>query len=159
MKLAAVFVVWADCADLLPFAVENIRPVVDEIIIVWSEKSNHGHVVEYSLPEHCTLVQCEPSSRVPSHSELAKRNAGLEAVKQGGFTHFIMMDADEFYIKDEFEAQKKAIEEEVIYGSVCRVKTYFKSPTLTIGYDHTLVPFIHKVTPTINSKTNSLIYR
>lgn len=154
MKLAAVFVVWADCADLLPYAVENIRPVVDEVFIVWSKKSNHGREVNYDLPKGCTLIQWEPIQRHPNHNELAKRNAGLEAVKAGKFTHFIMMDADEFYLQQEFMEAKKQIQEEVIPGSVCRVKTYFKSPTLTIGYDHTIVPFIHKVTPALEYKLN-----
>ena len=31
---------------------------------------------------------------------------------------------------------------------------YFKSPKLTLGFDHTLVPFIHKLTPTIRHEFN-----
>lgn len=154
MKLAAIFNVWADCLCLLPHAVENIRPVVDEVIIVWSRKSNRGHysgdnLGNYELPTGCELVQCEPVSNVPHVNETAKRNAGLEAAKAGGFTHFIMLDSDEFYLQSEFLREKKAIEALDIAGTVCRVQTYFKSPTLTIGLDHTLVPFIHKITPTL----------
>lgn len=154
MKLAAVFVVWADCIDLLPYAIDNIRPVVDGVIVVWSKASNHGREMEYALPEGCQLVQHEPTHRIPNHNEIAKRNAGLEAVKKGGFTHFIMMDADEFYIQSEFRTKKQLIEEMVLAGSVCRIQTYFKSPTLTIGYDHTFVPFIHKVTPNLSYRLN-----
>lgn len=151
MKLAAVFNIWADCLCLLPYAIENIRPVVDEIIVVWSRKSNRGQIAYYErqLPDCCILVHCEPVSNVPHINETAKRNAGLEAAKAGGFTHFIMMDSDEFYVQSDFLKKKKAIEEQDLSGTVCRVQTYFKSPTLTIGLDHTLVPFIHKITPTL----------
>lgn len=154
MKIAAVFIAWADCADLLPYAVENIRPVVDGVIIVWSRKSNRGQEMNYSLPEGCDLVQWEPIQRHPHHNEVAKRNAGLEKVKQDKYTHFVMMDADEFYSREEFLKVKEELRAEVAAGSVCKVKTYFKSPTMTIGYDHTLVPFIHKVTPTLEYKLN-----
>jgi hypothetical protein len=147
MKLAAVFNIWADCLCLLPYAIENIRPVVDEIIVVYSWKSNRGNTIKYELPKDCVLVQCEPSGVVPHINETAKRNAGLQKARELGFTHFIMMDSDEFYVQSEFLQQKKLIEENNISGSVCRVKTYFKSPTLTIGFDTTLVPFIHKITP------------
>ena len=154
MKLAAIFVVWSDCIELLPYAVENIRPVVDDVIIVWSRKSNRGIEMEYNLPENCHLVQWEPVQRAPQHNELAKRNIGLEYAKRMECTHFIMLDADEFYRQDEFNAAKDQIQEEVISGSVCRVQAYFKSATLTIGIDHTIVPFIHRITPNLKYELN-----
>jgi hypothetical protein len=147
MRIVAVFNIWADCLCLLPYAIENIRPVVDEIIVVYSWKSNRGNTVRYELPKDCILVQCEPQTTVPHINETAKRNAGLEAAKKLGFTHFIMMDSDEFYVQSEFNREKTLIGFNHTAGSVCRVKTYFKSPTLTIGMDSTLVPFIHKITP------------
>jgi hypothetical protein len=156
MRIAAVFNVWADCLCLLPYAIENIRPVVDEVIVVYSWKSNRGNTIRYELPKDCILVQCEPETNVPHINETAKRNAGLEEVKKRGFTHFIMMDADEFYVQSEFQKAKLLLGNQA--GSVCRIQTYFKSPTLTIGYDYTLVPFIHKVTPRLQYKLNSASY-
>lgn len=158
MKLCAIFNVWADCADLLPYAVENIRPVVDGIIIVWSRKSNRGQVIDYELPKDCILVNHEPINVTPHSNETRKRNAGLEAAKINGFTHMIMMDGDEFYIQSEFLKEKELIEAGNIAGTVCRVQTYFKSPTLTIGIDHTLVGFIHKITPKLSYKLNFANY-
>lgn len=158
MKIAAVFNIWADCLCLLPYAIENIRPVVDEIIVVYSWKSNRGNVLEYDLPKDCILIQCEPRTGSPHLNELAKRNAGLEAVKKGGFTHFIMMDSDEFYEQSEFLRVKDEIEQNNIFGSVCRVQTYFKSPMLTLGIDRTIVPFIHKVTPSLRYLLNDRKY-
>jgi hypothetical protein len=146
-KLAAIFNYFGDCECLMPYAVEAIRPLVDDVIVVWSRVSNRGRLMEYWLPENCILVNCEPKSRVAHENEFTKRQAGLQAAKAHGFTHFIAMDADEFYLPDEFNQEKERIYSTGIAGSIARVKTYFKSPTLTIGYDHTLVPFIHKITP------------
>lgn len=160
LKLAAIFVVWADCEDILQYAVDNIAPVVDGIIVVWSKKSNHGVEINFNIPRGELLpcayydIQCEPTVQAPQLNELSKRNAGLDAVKKLGYTHFIMMDADEFYLQDEFTAAKEQINREEILGSVCRIKTYFKSPTLTIGYDHTLVPFIHRIRRHLAYKLN-----
>lgn len=154
LRIAAVFNVWGDC-NLLPYAVENIRPVVDGVIIVWSRKSNRGQEMDYDLPKDCTLVQWEPVQRAPNLNELAKRNVGLERAKKDGYTHFIMMDADEFYVREEFMKAKDEVKSEVLAGSVCRIQTYFKKPTLTIGIDNnTLVPFIHKITPNLEYKLN-----
>lgn len=158
MRIAAVFNIWADCLCLLPYAIENIRPVVDDVVVVWSRKSNRGNVADYELPKDCTIIQCEPVSGVPHVNETAKRNAGLEYVKNNGFTHFIMMDSDEFYEQSEFIKQKEHIERMNIGGTVCRTKVYFKSPTLTIGFDHTLVPFIHKVTPRLKYLLKTIQY-
>lgn len=158
MKLAAIFNIWKDTECIYPYMIENIRPVVDGIIVVWSVKSNRGEVAEYELPKDCILVQCEPQYRIPNHNELAKRNAGLEAAKKEGFTHFIMMDGDEGYVQDDFLKQKKAFRTTTVLGTVCRVKTYFKSPTLTIGYDRTLVPFIHKLSPRLKYVLNDHHY-
>lgn len=154
MKLAAVFNLWADTSCIYPYMIENIRPVVDGIIVVWSVKSNRGQAIPYELPKDCILVQCEPQYRIPNHNELAKRNAGLEAAKKEGFTHFIMMDGDEGYIQEHFAQQKRIIEQTGVIGSVAIVQTYFKSPTLTIGRDRTLCPFIHKLSPRLKYVLN-----
>lgn len=157
MRIAAIFNAFGDC-DLLPYAIENIRPVVDEVIVVWSRKSNRGKVMEWELPKNCTLVQCEPETTVPHINEIAKRNVGLNFARKEGFTHFINLDGDEFYLQSDFLREKKAIEESGVSGSVCRIQTYFKSPTLTIGFDRTLVPFIHKITPKLKYQLNYAHY-
>ena len=41
-------------------------------------------------------------------------------------------------------------------GLVCPTRVYFGSPKLTIGFDGTLVPFIHKMTPNIQHGFNKL---
>lgn len=167
MKLAAIFCVWHDW-DMLTYAVVNIRPVVDGVIIVASEKSNYGE--ESKIPNawgseasrlHNRVVgiewcRFEPTEGLPPReNETRKRNKGLSAAVFEGYTHFIMLDADELYDRKQFLAEKQRfIDNPDLAGLVCASRVYFKSPKLTIGLDRTLVPFIHKLTPTLRHEFN-----
>lgn len=154
MKLAAVFIVWHDW-DLLHYAVENIRPLVDEVIIIGSTRSNHGELSEIPKQWHNReLFIREPRFHVPMHSETDKRNYGLGIARDHGNTHFIMMDSDEFYKPDEFLKAKERFSNPFLNGLVCPVVVYFKSPSLCLGRDITLVPHIHKLTKTIHHEFN-----
>lgn len=155
MKLCAIFCVWDDY-DLLDHSVKNIRPLVHGIIIIASTKSNYG---EYSpIPERWRtdeLFVREPKFQIPMFSETDKRNYGLDIAREKGYTHFLMMDADEFYHPHEFSEAKKLFHvKPELQGLVCELKCFFKSPTLTIGIERTLVPFIHKLTPTLKHEFN-----
>lgn len=165
MKLAAIYNAWADGADLLKKSIDNISPVVDGIFVVYSELSNYGTRREWNVEEHlnekCFKVLYSPGVRpvgAAANHECAKRNAGLDAARNFGFTHFLMLDCDEFYQPDEVEIYKEWIDKNNIAGTVCGLKTYFKLPTLTIGMDHTLVPFIHRITPTLKFEMDSKTY-
>lgn len=149
MKLCAIFHCWGDW-DLLEHSVKHMRPLVDGIIIIGSNKSNYG---EYeAIPEEWLtheLYVREPQFTHPMNSETEKRNYGLKIAREKGYTHFINCDADEFYNPVEFEWGKLRIksDEHELHGLVCKSQVYFKKPTLTIGIDTTLVTFIHKLTP------------
>jgi len=156
MKLAAVFHCWSDW-DLLYHSVENMRPLVDGIIIIASEKSNYGEYSEIPFWGRDQVIQREPQFTHPMNSETEKRNYGLSIAREQGYTHFINCDADELYFKDEFLKEKQRfIDNPNLAGLVCATQVYFKSPTLTIGLDTTLVPFIHKITPTLKHEFNRL---
>ncbi len=154
MRLAAIFHCWDDWY-LLTHAINNMRPLVDGIIIIGSNKSNYG---EYSpIPEEFKtheLFVYEPKFDQALSSETDKRNYGLDVARNQGYTHFINCDADEFYKSDEFLSIKNYILKKDLNGIVCPVVCYFKSPTLTIGRDVTLVPHIHKLTPSLNHAFN-----
>lgn len=157
MKLAAVFIVWHDY-DLLTHAVRNIRPLVEGVIVIASTKSNYG---EYSpIPEEFKndeLYVREPRFHIPMHSETDKRNYGLQIAREKGYTHFLILDSDEFYEAEPFLKQKQRfLVEHNLKGLVCSCQTYFKKPYLTIGLDTTLVPFIHELQPGIRHEFNKL---
>lgn len=153
MRLAAIYNVWDDW-DLLKYSVANIEPLVDGIIIVASEKSNYGEVSPIPEEWRDKVVIREPVFHQAMHSETDKRNFGLNLARRAGYTHFITMDADEFYDQLEFEDAKLLFRDTDLSGLVCFCQTYFKSPFLTIGRDTTLVPFIHKITPNIKHEFN-----
>lgn len=121
-----------------------MTPLVDGVIIIASTKSNFGDVSPVSLYTH--IWEPDPN-KPPVENERTKRNFGLQKARQEGYTHFLMMDADEFYDPTEFKKEWARFEDPNLLGLVCRVRCYFGLPTLTIGYDVTLVPFIHKITP------------
>lgn len=149
MRLASVVNCFGDCIELLPYIIQHTRPMVDGMIVIYSKRSNRGNYIDYTLPPGDYMgFNWEPTQFRDAHqNEVTKRNFGLQKVKELGFTHFITQDLDELYEPEEFLREKERIDSENIAGMVCRVKTFVKSPYLTIGYDHCLVPFIHKITP------------
>lgn len=161
MRLAAIYNVWSDW-DLLELSIKNIRPLVDGVIIVFSRTSNFGEeniepidwTLKFPVDDLITMVLAEPDlNRSQQDSERAKRNCGLEYAKKWGYTHFLMMDADEFYEPEPFLKEKERFKNPNLNGLVCGLKCYFKKPTLTVP-DKTLVPFIHKITPELKFEWN-----
>lgn len=154
MKLAAIISVWADTIDLLPHCIDNLLPVVDGVIVMWSAQSNYGQRSDacylYSVRHHNEKVKFfqhepqQPGIRSPHDNETGKRNAGLEKSKHLGFTHVIVMDADEFYFQADVESAKPLFNDGDLNSIVCGLDVYFKIPTLYCS-DHTLVPFITKL--------------
>lgn len=162
MRLCAIYNVWDDW-DLLRLSVKNIYSLVDGVIVIASTKSNYGEVSE--IPEitkwtnltglDISLYIREPQFSHPMNSETDKRNYGLQVARNEGFTHFLMCDSDEFYNPIDFQREKQRfIDNPDLSGLVCATQVYFKSPTLTIGLDTTLVPFIHKITTTLKHEFN-----
>lgn len=154
MRIVAIYNVWNDF-DWLDYSTTNIEPVVDGIIVVASEYSNYR---EFSpIPERWRkkVICREPHFNIPMHSETDKRNFGLDLARRYSYTHFVMMDADEFYHRDQFlKAKNQFHVNPNLAGLVVPSNVYFGSPTLTIGRDITRVPFIHKITPTLKFEFN-----
>ena len=157
MKLCAIFICWADW-DWLEYSTESISPFVDGMIVLGSKNSNYGELSE--VPEYwkdkCVMVEPEPQLS-PMQNETKKRNFGLGMAcrASSGYTHFIILDSDELYDPIEFRKAKEYMNSKPnLQGLVCKSQVYVKSPTLTIGEDTTLVPFIHKLTPTIRHEFN-----
>lgn len=154
MKLALIVNCWDDWA-LLRSTLRTMRPLVDGVIIIGSTKSNYG---EHSpIPEDFKNEELhvrEPHFHIPLHSETDKRNYGLSIAKKQGYTHFLTADADEVYLPEDFLKIKEKFKNSNLQGLVCPCVAYFKSPTLCMGRDVTLVPHIHKLTPAIQHEFN-----
>lgn len=129
---------------------DNILPVSDIVIVVWSTRSNRGVEKNFDFQSHESekvhFLNVEPENGVkPADNEAMKRNAGLDFARANGCTHFLIMDSDEFYHAEDVEKGKRDIGE--LNGLVCGLRVYIK-PTLWCE-DHTLVPFIQKLTPEV----------
>lgn len=157
MKLAAIYCVW-DGLEILPYSIKNIAPLVNHIFVIGSESSNYGEQRQgaiYSDVSNMTILNWRPDlAKQPMENETAKRNFGLDYIRSKGFTHFLFVDADEFYEPIAFKKEKFRFAITNVAGLVCRSKVYFRSPELTIGHDTTLVPFIHTLTDNISCKMN-----
>jgi hypothetical protein len=154
MRLVAIFCVWDDW-DWLDISTKNLESIVDGFIIVASEQSNWGE--SSTIPDRWKdkVIIREPVFHHPLNSETDKRNYGISEARKQKYTHFLMADADELYEAEPFlKAKERFLNEPDLQGLVCRTQVYFKSPSLTVGLDHTLVPFIHKLTPFIKCEFN-----
>jgi hypothetical protein len=150
MKLVAIYNAWSDCLDLLEKSIDNIAPVVEGVYVVWSNQSNHGQNIPFTFRHpKAQFFHCEPvPGFAPHDNETTKRNFGLIQAKKDGFSHFLMMDCDEFYVQqDVFDGKVQMIHDD-LNGLVCPLRVYIKEPTLWCT-DHTLVPFIQKLTPDV----------
>ena len=137
----------------------NIIKLVDGVILIGSEFSNFGERSYlpgfWHSPSGPESFKFEPDLKLsPQENERAKRNYGLQRARESGYTHFIMMDADEFYEAEPFLKEKERFKNPDLLGLVCGLKCYFKSPNLSAP-DGTLVPFIHKITPQLKFEWNT----
>lgn len=157
MKLVCIIIVWDDW-ELCYHQIEHLQKhkLVDDIYVVYSEVSNYGEFSPFIFMDFdVEFIHREPQFSHPMNSETDKRNFALHRARNDGFTHFIVTDSDEYYHPEAFLKEKQRfIDNPDLAGLVCATQVYFKSPTLTIGLDTTLVPFIHKITPTLKHEFN-----
>lgn len=154
MKLVSIITVWADCLCLLPACIKNHLEFCDEILVLWSQHSRHGEksdaVLEFIASKkhdaRVTFHQLEPMrGMTPLYNETRIRNYGIDLARTKKFTHFLIADADEFYIPNQMQLHKDAFQiDPKINGFVHPLKVYIKTPTLWT-HDHTLVPGIHRL--------------
>jgi hypothetical protein len=147
MKLAAIYNVW-DGEELLKGSVDCVKDHVEAIIIVYQETSNYGEVYCPVFPEFnlkkIYFVKYIPGPGNGRHNEARKRNLGIAVAKGLKCTHFLHMDCDEYY--SDFEVGKRCYIDSGSEGSVCKMWTYFKKPTLRFEQpDNYYVPFIHRL--------------
>lgn len=152
MRLAAIYNVW-DGDELLKGSVDQIKGLVDDIIIVWQDVSNFGEhytpQFDNELLEECVFIKYNPNLSLNGfNNEKIKRQAGIDKAKELGCTHFVMLDCDEYYLPDQFEAVKNAVKILGLEGTVVKLITYYKNKNWRLeGMEGYFVPFIHRLRP------------
>jgi len=148
MKLAAIYNVW-DGVELLRGSMDSVADGVDVFIIVYQDVSNYGEefkpLENIDLSDYnCVFVKYKPTGTGAGYHERQKRNIGLTMARDQRCTHFLHMDCDEYY--SDFLDAKKMYQNTGHDGTVCKLFTYFKKPTLRFeNTDNYFVPFIHRL--------------
>lgn len=171
MKLAAGYIVF-DGLETLEKSIRSIRDSVDLVLVSYQTKS-WGNTLcspnliptleslkdEGLIDEIMEFTQFVPSSLTTSNDvirakmfETMKRQSLLTRSLQLGATHYLSMDADEFYLKSQFDKAKSQIVEQDIQATAVRYINYV-TPTLSQGVSRFKVPFIYKIGP--NSRHNA----
>ncbi len=164
MKLAAIYNVW-DGIEIFEASLNSIISNIDIVIIIYQSVSNYGELFDPLLeimlatnnfPDKEIIVKnYNPIIGHGALNETAKRNLGISIACECEATHFLNMDTDECY-KDFGEAKQQYIDSGK-EGSVCKLYTYFKKPTLRFDTeDGYFVPFIHKLN--LNTVAGNVTY-
>ena len=143
--------------ELLWQAVANIRPLVEHLSIVYQKVSNWGEEITPDAEKlierlnqsglvddfYCYKPRVELSA---AENEFEKRRIGLNLAIANQATHFLLMDADEFYLPDQFTRAKQLIEDKNIAYSCVRSYFYIHKSTYRSELpDTTNVCFIAKI--------------
>lgn len=145
MKLIAVYNVF-DGEEFLQRSIDSIREHVDMVICVVQKEAYNGFKYRGGLSEVVRLLTIDKVDKMyawEGNSQIEKRKYCLQVAKDNGATHFLGMDCDEIYDSTDFaKAKEFALNHK---GTYCKIQTYFKEETLTIGIDNYYVPFIHAI--------------
>jgi len=136
MKLGVSYNIF-DGQELLKGSIEQIRPYVDYISVVYQEVSNMGDLCDSNLLGTLEALKSEglvdelylynPQETGPHINEITKRNIGLDLSRLNGCTHHMSMDADEYYDSKQFLELKLKVIRGNYDSSFCKMKTYYKS--------------------------------
>lgn len=168
MKLAVGYIVF-DGLETLEQSIRSIRETVDLVIVSYQTISWGGTQCSPNLLPTLNKLKNDklidhlihftkfiPSKLVSPNEvmqakrfELNKRQDCLNFAISNKCTHYLSMDADEFYREHEFIKAKEIIENENLDATAVEYINYV-SPTLHRGYARWKVPFIYRIT--INSR-------
>ena len=145
-----------DGEELLESSIKSVRDSADHINVVYQKISNWGEKCSENLEDLLNdLIKKKlidktycysPRKTSAGKNELHKRNIGLTIAKSRFCSHFLTMDCDEFYHKNQFDEAKKFIISQNIEASSCKFINYIKQPTWQIQADSNMyIPFITKI--------------
>ena len=147
MKLGAAYTVF-NGIELMEDSIDSIRESVDYGCVVYQDVSNHGRSSEYDLPKFFDYLKSKgkvddyfyykTDLSLLNRNELPKNQQCVEAVRNAGCSHFILMDVDEFFIREDFDAAKKVVEEGGYDAAYCEQVVYCYNPWTEWNYDRPL---------------------
>lgn len=168
MHLAAIWNVW-DGYELLERSIRQIRPHVEWVVVVFQKESNFGNPINEGLmktldrldDEHLVDLFAEytriiKDNRFPHMNEFIKRKIGLNLAKNLSADYWIDLDVDEMYHTNQFYSALRTVENNDYDATACFIQEYHRNPKYQkIALASYMVPFVHKITPTVEYQYNS----
>ena len=176
MKLAAGYIVF-DGLETLEASIKSIRKSVDIVIVSYQTRSWRGNaaspnlvptllelkakglideIMEFTKFQSSSLVTPDEVIRAKTY-ECLKRQSVLAKALSMGATHYLSMDADEFYVREQFDWAKKEIVSNRLQATAVKYINYL-TPELHQGYSRFQVPFIYEVGPRSMHHLRQLIF-
>ena len=158
MKLGIAYNLF-DGEELLKDSILSIRENVEYITVIYQNISNFGHESQSNLLEMLSklkeeklienFIEYRPQINSGGHqNEMIKRNLGLYDCKRNDCTHFMSMDSDELYNKEQFKMVRNTVVEGDFDSSACQLVTYYKSAEYRLDpKEEYYVSLIFKIRP------------
>lgn len=164
-KLGLGIVAFEGCEHLKNI-ISTIKDSVDYVVVSLQEKSYHGIPLDkHDLDE---TIMCKNAGLIddiiwyvpdlsymernfdpqePRYLELEKRNQLLDYMESKGCSHAMVLDGDEFFVKDDFDKIKQYIDEnDFVHFTYCPYLCYYKDYEHIIDRDmYPYQPFISEI--------------
>lgn len=179
MKLGIAYNLF-DGEELLEASLKTVRDSADYICVIYQTVSYYENpaspeleIILNSLKDKGLIDEIyhynKDFSKITNKRsiEKEKRDIGLQLCKKRGMTHYLSMDVDEFYNKEQLKQAKKFILKNNIESSACSIYEYLKSPNYRIINGYTFqtndeynfyCPFIMKINRFKKQKHNSKFF-
>jgi len=157
MRLIALYSVF-DGEELLEGSVRQIRPFVDFILCsvqtlsytgeTYAGGSEMAHDLKRKgLVDQVAMFTPTLTER-PQICELRKRFGAMQLGFNAGFSHFLHVDVDEYYVPDQFRWATDFMDTSDADCSLVYSQPYFKRPDWELdNLDRAFFPFIHRYRP------------
>lgn len=163
-----------DGEELLEASINSVRDEVFHISVVYQTKSYYGdnaspellsflnRLKRQGLIDEIYLFDVDFAKPAKHYYERQKRDIGLKIAKKSGCSHYLSMDVDEFYDKNQLRNAKNYILKNRIENSAVSVVEYLKKPEYKLLNGYTFepvspynfyVPFIMKNQEIFSSKS------
>ncbi len=168
-----------DGEELLEASINSVRDEVFHISVVYQTKSYYGdnaspellsflnRLKRQGLIDEIYLFDVDFAKPAKHYYERQKRDIGLKIAKKSGCSHYLSMDVDEFYDKNQLRNAKNYILKNRIENSAVSVVEYLKKPEYKLLNGYTFepvspynfyVPFIMKIKKFFPQKHNCKWY-
>lgn len=141
-----------DGEELLEASLKSVREEAFHINVVYQTTSYYGNnsspyikdfllnLKNKGLIDEIFHYERDFSKNDKHYFESEKRNIGLSIARKSGCTHFLSMDVDEFYDREQLKKAKKYIERKRIKTSAVSIIEYLKHPFYKMVDAYTFMP-------------------